>query len=336
MELFPTFRVSMHMPRLLLVFLTIGLLSHAAQATTPCIIEAKEASIEDLVIRLPGEKAFSITIDKSLVELTPTRRGRGKLHVLEPLIFSTSHKLNDAGIQLKEKMTLLGGRLTLARGLVPRSFANKVDSSDESRIGIQVSLKQFKPISTISVPCSGLTIKNNTDTHVNLNNRVYRVQTERHLSIRTKFRLYAQPQKSSPFWIRFHGPLYVTKTQGKWIQLQAKWNDGSSLQGWIPRYLARFKYSNPITYSGYSYRRYLKCGENDLPALKTVTLEAGAPIHSKPDGATWAKVANTVKASVSVETSADEWVRIVSLPSLLATRCQGHDHIWIRSKYVSQ
>jgi hypothetical protein len=311
-----------------------GLLVHQSRAEA-CVIEAAEASVDQVSIAPPGESAFTITLHKLPMDVKPGAKGNAELSVKAPLLFTTQHSMHQLPVRFARRTSLLGGRLVVGKGHAP-GFTDRREAPTQKRIGARLGLQELKVDVPVEVPCSALTLS--ADTSLPSTPPVFAHPTASISYVQTKSRLplYAARKERAPFWIRFHGPLQVIEQNADWVHVQAKWQDGSSLQGWVPRRLAKIRHGVVPQGEGAigGVVGHGTCGRSHPPRLISFKLHAGAPIHTAAKGAIWAHTAASIKVRAFVLARSDGWIQIASIDGLPPGPCGEHEKFWVHAQHV--
>lgn len=322
----------------LLVSLTLGFVTtavaHVASAA-PCSVSGQTASIANVSIQPASEDAFSLALEHLPVEARLSGTNAAELHVKGPLRFTTEHPWNALGVNVRKRISLLDGRLVLSRALRVSLVANKHDK-ERSDIPVALPLSELQPSATLLIPCQALTLPRNVPLSSS--------EPPEHLLSTTKiayattsneFALYARPKAVAPWRIKFRGALKIVKRSGGWVKVQAKWTDGSMLQGWASS--EHFSIERSIAPSiGHQYgiRGIGTCGSTHRREPVPFLLKANAPIHSGPQGAIWAHTSGVIKVHTFSAFRSDGWLQIARIDGFPKPGCGEHSKIWVHADFV--
>ena len=303
----------------------------APAASAPCRISAAKASIPSVEVSPVGVKPFSLRIEKLPLVAIPSSDGHTVLRVSEPLRFTVkSYPTKKLAVRVAKGTSVLGGRLTLAKGLATRYLGVKGRSLQVSPPMHGFSLRH----KTVDIPCKVLTLASNSSAYRIRSSGpslvVSKGRTE-HAVPTTYIPLYRTPKKVSPLWVQFSIPLNVIARKPGWIRLQAKWDDGSSVQGWVPNALVEVRLDEPV-YGGGGIGGIggrSGCGRSHPPQLVTFTLRKGSPVHATAGGTAWAHAAKTMKVTAFTISRSDGWVRIAKVDGLPPKQCSEHANMWV-------
>lgn len=310
--------------------------AHAA----PCVIKAPRATIASVAIHPKGEEPFHISLAKVPVEVTPSAEGPAELLAKAPLRFTARHPMNKLGVQVARRTSLLDGRLILEKGLTPgfvniETAAGTGQALEAGRIPVGLPLAELRPLQSPTLPCSALTVSGDGEQR-QPPSLVLPEGPVAHVSTSEPISLYSERKRVAPWRIRLSQPLLVIARKGTWVKLQAKWSDGSSLQGWVPSELVTIR-RGPLGAGRFGQGMIglgHLCSRSHGPAVATFQIHAHAPIHSKARGAVWAHTADTLEIRAFPLARSDGWIQIASLDGLPTQPCSEHSKLWVHARHV--
>ncbi len=314
----------------LLVALVMVSLPSRARA---CVIAAPSASIDELQVSPGSEAAFPLRVRNLPLEVRPLGKGRAKVSLLSPLAFTTTHELAKLDIRLAKRTSLYDGRITLASGLAP-SLVQDGSAQEGEVLAASLPLAEFRPEESLAIPCAQLTVAGELES-AETPALVYPTHSIRYVLDPEHLPLYADRHERAPIWMSFRGGLQVLSADGSWMRVQARWSDGSSVQGWIPRRLATIHKGvllQGVTGSGIG--SLSACGRSHMPSLTPFLVRAGAPIHSRDGGPIWAQAATTIKVMAFSLSRSDGWIQIASIEGLPPEPCSEHDRFWVHASDI--
>lgn len=150
------------MPLRLLLGLPLLLSLYAADAGA-CLISAQAASIDSLVVTPPSEESFELRVLGLPIEVPPGEKGIAAVTVLGPLVFSSEHSLAALELRTSKRSAAMGDRVSISKDQHLSLAANAETSSSDS-LPMALPLLAFVPENSIDVPCSDLTVGNNSAT----------------------------------------------------------------------------------------------------------------------------------------------------------------------------
>ncbi len=316
----------------ILVILLLSMLCREALAK-PCVIKAKKASINGVVIHPPGEDSFQIALRKVPIALKPTAgQTSGALKVLGPLHFTTPHKLASLSFRVAKRTVLLDRRLVLEKGLIPVFTETRADLKyRQGSIILTLPLRELDT-ATQNIPCDALTIAEQANEYFYPPN-LLPSKTKYVVEPKNRIPLYSSRKEEAPLWVRFDGWFSVVAQKQGWIRLRATWSDGSRLQGWVPRHLLqleRNRLADPLLL-GAAGMGIEGCAWGHTPKRIQIHLRPNTPIRTGPGGATWAHASRAVKA-VAFPARPDGWIRVATLRGIPRNSCMPHERIWVHQR----
>lgn len=297
------------------------LLSALSAPALGCVIEAADFSWRNVPVVLPDER-FLVSLEH--VDVLATPGDPSEVVVTRPLMFTTHQ--DRLPVHTREPLSLYGGVLSL-----PTELYLELDPTRASETHIQARLpaRELKA-DDLAVPCDALTLIDRQHPGAPQLIEPQDRRNEVYLHGPTPFR--RARFHSDPWVVDVDGPLHVELRRPGWLQLAARWDDGTEVRGWVESkdtYRPMFR-----TRRGYGHIGGMgmgACGRSHGPPLFQRTVEVGTAIHADPGGVAWATYTEPVEVLV-FEDSEDGWVRIGHTPGLVSPPCSEHDRLWVREE----
>ena len=253
-----------------------------------------------------------------------------------PLRFTTEHPANQFGVTVGKRVSLLDGRLRLAAGMTATFALDGQRDSKRSDALVTLPLSDLQPAQPVSIPCDALNIPGELAYGATTPELKSTTKVIEHATASAPFALYARRQVRDPWMIAFRGPLKVLAHSGAWVKLQARWSDGSILQGWSNSEDLVLHTSVPVGgLGGLGSIGFGHCG-GSTHRMRPIpdVLKPNAPIHNRAGGAIWAHTTGTIKVEGFALARSDGWLQITSMEGLPPRACSNHDKFWVHADHI--
>jgi len=292
-----------------------------------CRISSQQTRLSDVSVSAAGLR-FTLGLEgvSARIEVTQAQ-SEARLDVLTPLRFTATYPKASLAFRVAASTEWYGGRVRLGQGAAPSWRDIRGDEmllSLEPSLGVAV--KQ-----PLAIACSRLGLSDGTPYSTPHPERagVDAVGTGGDF-----VPFYLEPLERDPLEVRYPGGFAIKQRRPGWLLLAVSWEDGSRLQGWTPERHATHEI-NAVGGWGLGQSGGPFCGRSDAPRLIRVTLHDGAAIAASPAGPVWAHAAQDLEAEAFPPEPSDEWIRVATVPGLIAAPCSEHEHIWARARDVS-
>jgi hypothetical protein len=300
-------------------------------ARARCRVNAPAAYLEKVEVRAGKLQPFFLTLNTASIQITPHPMFSA-LKVQAPLRFDVqAYPTGKIAWRMSRETRLLGGRLTLAKGVQPTLVAVKNNA-------LKVDLPHagfVLPRRSVELPCSAVTVASKRELYTIPSIEAPKAGVTRagpSGAEATPF--YRTPRATGPLWVKLQTITAVVARKPGWVQLELRWSDGSSLKGWVPRKLVELdpKMLGPLRTVGTALGQS-RCRRSHRPRLVAFTLKGSAPIAAGPDGPVWAKATAGLEVLAFPISRADGWVQVGKVKGLPAF-CGEHKQIWVHAKNI--
>lgn len=317
----------------------IGLVAASSAEAAPCEFATQGADLTWVTVSPTGAEDFRLELDKRPLKARPKADGSSHLMVEAPLRFAATLRTSQLGARFEKRTSIAGGRIIVARGLVPgfpQVEAEEFKASTEAgEIPVHLPLVGLRIDKPLSLPCAALDISHHRDTFQRPAIELPSASV-RHVDTREPIELYERRERVDPLKIRFNAALLVVAERDQWVKLRATWDDGSILQGWVPKSQLKLRRGVPenrlSTLGG--LEGFGLCGGGHRRATTKFKIHSHAPIHESAAGEIWAHTAGTITVEAFPLARPDGWIQIAKVEGLPVQSCSVHSRIWVHAKHI--
>lgn len=310
---------------ILLITVGLGVALFASSARAQCRIEDPRATLREVKVSASGS-SFSIGLaEVPVVIRLDAGADPAPIQVLAPLRFSAEVGVAELRYRVKRPVDLHGGRVRVGEGARPtwkRVQGNTMLASIAETLHVEV--KQ-----PLRVPCSQIALEEEES----FSKTALPVAPPEGLGAGVgagPIAFYAFPEPSNPIEVRYPGPYTIREERVGWALLEAAWDDGSRLRGWVRREKLTPAPEPPFgTMQG---KGGGGCGRSHKPELATFVVRSGAPIAATPGGVPWAWTARVLNVEAFPLDRGDGWLQIGAVAGLTSAPCNEHEHLWVHAR----